>query len=285
MGQTAARLWNFRVLLCLRSDSGLSLLERALDGFSKKFRGYRSRSLFNAQMGLPALRPAGVGVGTSPAVTFRFRFDRRALPRAIRHGAGGGPCEPLPVVLVAAWSGRTAGLVVILRTVEAPDSTTDEGMAVFVRHEDQASAESGLVDSASRTAYVGAMASGSQPSFAPGDALLSSAHTTGRDAGTRITVFAAICSCRFRRSRAVPASTSGCSASNTADALGAAVRCFWSRATWWSPDRAAPTSARSACRSRRRNLSYGRIATAWARWIGGSGCPSAGGRYRKKAGH
>jgi hypothetical protein len=38
------------------------------------------------------------------------------------------------------------------------------------------------------TAYTGAMASGSQPSFSPGDGLLASTHATGRDAGPVINV-------------------------------------------------------------------------------------------------
>jgi uncharacterized protein (TIGR03437 family) len=104
--------------------------------------------------------------------------------------AGGGPCEPPRILPIAAWSGRTAGLVVISRTVRAPDSTTDEGMAVFARDEEQDPALSQVLlipPLGTCTAYTGAMASGSQPSFSPGDAL-SSAHATGLDAGPRITV-------------------------------------------------------------------------------------------------
>jgi uncharacterized protein (TIGR03437 family) len=105
--------------------------------------------------------------------------------------AGGGPCEPPPILPVATWSGRTAGLVVISRTVRAADSTTDEGMAVFAMHEDQDPVLSQvwlIPPLGTCTAYTGALASGSQPSFSPGDALLSSAYATGRDAGPRITV-------------------------------------------------------------------------------------------------
>lgn len=105
--------------------------------------------------------------------------------------AGGAPCEPPPILPVATWSGRTAGVVVISRTVRAPDSTTDEGAAVFVSHEDQEPTLSQVLlipPLGTCTAYTGAMASGPQPSFSPGDALLSSVHATGRDAGPRITV-------------------------------------------------------------------------------------------------
>jgi uncharacterized protein (TIGR03437 family) len=105
--------------------------------------------------------------------------------------AGGEACEPPTILPVAAWSGRTAGVVVISRTVRAPDSTTDEGMAVFGMHEDQDPALSQVLlipPLGTCTACTGAMASGSQPSFSPGDALLSSAHATGLDAGPRITV-------------------------------------------------------------------------------------------------
>ena len=106
--------------------------------------------------------------------------------------AGSGPCQPPPILPVAAWSGRTAGLVVISRTVRAPDSTTtDEGTAVFATHEDREPALSQVLlipPLGTCTAYTGAMASGSQPSFSPGDALLASAHATGRDAGARLTV-------------------------------------------------------------------------------------------------
>ena len=106
--------------------------------------------------------------------------------------AGGGPCEPSPILPVAAWSGRTGGLVVISRTVRAPDSTTDEGMAVFaVQEEDQNPVLSQILlipPLGTCAGYTGAMASGSQPSFMPGDALLESNHATGRDAGPRLTV-------------------------------------------------------------------------------------------------
>ena len=105
--------------------------------------------------------------------------------------AGGGPCEPPPILPVATWSGRTAGLVVISRTVRAADSTTDEGMAVFAMHEDQDPVLSQvwlIPPLGTCTAYTGATADGSQPSFSPGDGLLSSAHVTGRDAGPRLTV-------------------------------------------------------------------------------------------------
>jgi hypothetical protein len=75
--------------------------------------------------------------------------------------------------------------------VRAPDSTTDEGMAVFAMHEDQDPALSPVLlipPLGTCTAYTGAMASGEQPSFSPGDSLLASAHATGRDAGPRLTV-------------------------------------------------------------------------------------------------
>lgn len=91
----------------------------------------------------------------------------------------------------AAWSGRSAGMVVISRTVRPPDSITDEGMAVFAMHEDHEPAPSQVLlvpPLGTCTTYTGAMDSGSQPSFSPGDALLSSAHATGRDAGPRLTV-------------------------------------------------------------------------------------------------
>ena len=105
--------------------------------------------------------------------------------------AGGGPCEPSPILPVAAWSGRAAGMVVISRTLRAPDSIADEGMAVFAMHEEHDPAPSQVLlvpPLGTCTTYTGAMDSGSQPSFSPGDALLSSAHATGRDAGPRLTV-------------------------------------------------------------------------------------------------
>jgi len=105
--------------------------------------------------------------------------------------AGGEPCEPSPILPVAAWSGRTAGLVVISRSVKAPDSTTDYGMAVFARREDQDPALSRVLlipPPGTCTAYTGAMVPGSQPSFSLGDAPLASAHATALDAGPRITV-------------------------------------------------------------------------------------------------
>ena len=105
--------------------------------------------------------------------------------------AGGGPCEPSTVLPAAAWSGRSGGLVVISRTVRPPDSVTDEGMAAFVRREDQDAAPSQVLlipPLGTCTAYTGAATDGSQPSSSPGDALLSSAHATGLDAGRRITV-------------------------------------------------------------------------------------------------
>jgi uncharacterized protein (TIGR03437 family) len=105
--------------------------------------------------------------------------------------AGGGPCEPSTVLPAAAWSGRTGGLVAISRTVRPPDSVTDEGVAVFARHDGQDAALSQVLlipPLGTCTAYTGAAAEGSQPSSSPGDALLSSAHATGLDAGRRITV-------------------------------------------------------------------------------------------------
>jgi len=92
---------------------------------------------------------------------------------------------------VAAWSGSTAGLVVISRTVRAADSTTDEGVAVFARRdgEDQAPSQVLLIPPLGTcTAYTGGAASGPQPSASPGDALLASARATGLDAGRRLTV-------------------------------------------------------------------------------------------------
>jgi len=105
--------------------------------------------------------------------------------------AAGGPCEPPPILPVAAWSGHTAGLVVISRTVRAPEATTDEGMAVFVMHEDQDPELSPILlvpPLGTCAAYTGAMASGPQPSLSAGDALIASSHASGRDAGPRITV-------------------------------------------------------------------------------------------------
>ena len=105
--------------------------------------------------------------------------------------AGGGACQPPPILALAAWAGRSAGLVVISRTVRAPDSITDDGAAVFALREDQDAAPSRVLlipPVGTCTAYTGAMASGSQPSFSPGDGLLESAHATGLDAGPRITV-------------------------------------------------------------------------------------------------
>ena len=105
--------------------------------------------------------------------------------------AGGALCEPPPILPVATWSGRTAGMVVISRTVRAPDSTIDEGMAVFVAHEDQDPPLSPILlvpPLGTCAAYTGAMASGPQPSPSSADALMSSAHATGLDAGPRITV-------------------------------------------------------------------------------------------------
>jgi uncharacterized protein (TIGR03437 family) len=105
--------------------------------------------------------------------------------------AGGGPCEPPPILPLAAWSGRSAGLVVISRTVRAPDSTTDEGMAVFAMQENQEPPLSQVLlipPLGTCTTYTGAMASGPQTSFMPGDALLESTHATGQDAGPRLTV-------------------------------------------------------------------------------------------------
>lgn len=106
--------------------------------------------------------------------------------------AGGGACEPSAILPVAAWSGRTAGVVVISRTVKASDSIiSDEGMAVFATHEDQDLPLSPLLlipPLGVCTAYTAAMTGGPQPSPSPADALTSSPHTTGRDAGPRITV-------------------------------------------------------------------------------------------------
>jgi hypothetical protein len=92
---------------------------------------------------------------------------------------------------VAAWSGRTAGLVVISRTLREFDSITDEGMAAFASQQDKSPALSPILlvpPLGTCAAYTGAMASGPQPSPSAGDALISSAHATGLDAGPRITV-------------------------------------------------------------------------------------------------
>jgi uncharacterized protein (TIGR03437 family) len=105
--------------------------------------------------------------------------------------AGGGPCEPPPMLPVAAWSSGAAGLVVISRTVRAPDSITDEGMAVFVSREDQDTTLSPVLSIpplGTCATYTGAMATGPQPASSAADALASSGHATGRDAGPRITV-------------------------------------------------------------------------------------------------
>ena len=105
--------------------------------------------------------------------------------------SGGGACEAPPMLPPAAWSGRTAGLVVISRTVRAPYSTTDEGVAVFAARDERDPAMSPVLlvpPLGTCTAYTGSMASGSQPSASPADALIESAHSTGRDAGRRITV-------------------------------------------------------------------------------------------------
>ena len=64
-------------------------------------------------------------------------------------------------------------------------------MAVFATHEDLDPALSQILlipPLGTCAAYTGAMASGSQTSFMPGDALLESTHATGRDAGPRLTV-------------------------------------------------------------------------------------------------
>jgi len=136
---------------------------------------------------LPADSPAGCFVPLQ--VRQLDAAPSNAVTVSIR--AGGGACEPPTVLPVAAWSGRTAGLVVISRTAKVPDSTTDYGMAVFAVREDQDPALSQVLlipPLGTCTAYTGAMASGSQPSFSPGDAALSSAHATALDAGPRITV-------------------------------------------------------------------------------------------------
>ncbi|MFZ0935579.1 MAG: hypothetical protein WA015_14760 [Bryobacteraceae bacterium] len=106
--------------------------------------------------------------------------------------AGGGACEPPPILPMAAWEGRNSGLVVISRTVKAPDSTiTDEGMAVFVARADQGPTLHPILlipPLGTCTAYTGAMASGPQPSPSAADALMSSPHAAGRDAGPRLSV-------------------------------------------------------------------------------------------------
>jgi len=108
-----------------------------------------------------------------PAVTFRFRFDSRTLSQ--QHGHGVDPCrrrtlEASPILPVATWSGRARDGLVISRTVRAPDFTIDEGMAVFVAHEDQDPPLSPILlvsPVGTCAAYTGAMASGPQPSRRP----------------------------------------------------------------------------------------------------------------------
>ena len=106
--------------------------------------------------------------------------------------AGGGTCEPPPVLPMAAWEGHSSGLVVISRTVKSTDSTiTDEGMAVFVAHRDLGPTLHPILlipPLGTCTAYTGAMASGPQPSPSAADALMSSPHAAGRDAGPRLSV-------------------------------------------------------------------------------------------------
>jgi hypothetical protein len=92
---------------------------------------------------------------------------------------------------MAVWSVRAAGLVVVSRTVRAPDSITDEGTAVFGSREDLDQPPSPFLlvpPVGTCAAYTGAMASGPQPSTSAGDALMPSAHAAGLDAGPRITV-------------------------------------------------------------------------------------------------
>jgi uncharacterized protein (TIGR03437 family) len=106
--------------------------------------------------------------------------------------AGGGACQPPPILPMAAWEGHSSGLVVISRTLRAPDSTiTDEGLAVFVAHADQGPTLHPILlipPLGTCTAYTGAMAAGAQPSASAADALMSSPHAAGRDAGPRLTV-------------------------------------------------------------------------------------------------
>jgi uncharacterized protein (TIGR03437 family) len=106
--------------------------------------------------------------------------------------AGGGACQPPPILPMAAWEGRNSGLVVISRTGKASNSAiTDEGMAVFVAHADQGPTLHPILlipPLGTCTAYTGAMASGPQPSASAADALMSSPHAAGCDAGPRLTV-------------------------------------------------------------------------------------------------
>jgi hypothetical protein len=93
---------------------------------------------------------------------------------------------------MAGWSGHTAGLVVLSRTIkERGSAIADEGMAAFATLGDQDSTLSPMLlipPLGTCTAYTGAIASGPQPAPFTGDALMPSAHAGGRDAGPRITV-------------------------------------------------------------------------------------------------
>lgn len=105
---------------------------------------------------------------------------------------GGGSCDPPAILPVAAWSGRRAGLVVISRTVREPVAAiADEALAVFALHDDSEPASNPVLlipPSGTCAAYTGAVTSGTQPAPSAADAMMSSAHTTGLDAGNRITV-------------------------------------------------------------------------------------------------
>ena len=105
--------------------------------------------------------------------------------------AGGGPCLPPPILPVAVWRGRTAGLVVLSRTVSKPDSTTDDGAAVFVSHGGQEPVLSPILlvpPLGTCATYTAAMASGPQPAPSLAGGLMSSAEVSGLNAGPRISV-------------------------------------------------------------------------------------------------
>jgi uncharacterized protein (TIGR03437 family) len=136
---------------------------------------------------LPPGTPEGCFV---PLQVLEAGFASNTVTLSIHEG--GGACEPPAVLPVAAWSGRTAGVVALSRTVRSPGArVSDEGLAVFAAHDAQDPALSPVLlipPLGACAAYTGAITSGPQPPSSAGDALMASAHTSGRDAGPRITV-------------------------------------------------------------------------------------------------
>jgi uncharacterized protein (TIGR03437 family) len=136
---------------------------------------------------LPADSPAGCYVPLQ--VRQLDAIPSNTVTAAIH--AGGGPCQAPPMLPMAAWSGHSAGLVVISRSLRAPDAISDEGMAVFASHQDPDAALNPILlvpPVGTCSAYTSAMANGPQPSASAGDALMSSSNATGLDAGPRLTV-------------------------------------------------------------------------------------------------